>query len=215
MNFISRYYSVNGRALRKVRLDCQLSQSELGKRAGYSERLVRKAESGGSLELETIQCLVEALRLLGAEISVEQLLYDQLAMAKTVVEGYDKLGPNMMKDIAHLLTPDFIWYCPGDPKNTPFAGEWRGANGLQEWLDIFFGTFTRMPGSLHPEYTVGNNHVCAHYSDTLYLKGVALPPFWVNLHFVFRNGLIRRIDDQYDTKAASESHQSASSNTTR
>jgi len=205
----NRFRSVNPYRIKQLRIARNWSQEELGRRAGYSERLIRKAEAGGNLAVETIADLAEALSAEGELITAASLECDFLGMAKRVVESYDNLGIAMQSCIHELLTEDFIWYCPGDTATTPFAGTWHGAMGLQAWLDIFFGIFRRVPGTLQPRWTIGTNIISARYEDKLWMAEQALPPFWVNLHFHFRDGLISRIDDEYDTQAAADLHSAA------
>lgn len=205
----NRFRNVNAVRIKQLRLARNWSQGELGRRAGYSERLVRKAEAGGRLSVDTIADLAEALSTTGELVTPESLECDYLGMAKTVVESYDLYGIEMMPHVSHLLSDDFVWYCPGDPEIAPFAGTWYGVAGLQAWLDIFFGIFRREPGTLETRWTVGSDIISARYEDRLWMGEQALDPFWVNLHFHFRGGLIIRIDDEYDTKAAADSHVAA------
>ncbi len=171
--------------------------------------MIRKAEAGGSLAFETIADLAEALSTSGKMVTPESLECDYLGMATRVVESYDNLGIAMMPCIHELLTEDFIWYCPGDPATTPFAGTWHGAKGLHAWFDIFFGIFRRVPGSLQPRWTIGTDIISARYEDNLWMANQALMPLCVNLHFHFRGGLVSRIDHEYVSKVAADSFRAA------
>lgn len=200
----SRFVRVNGSLLKTKRIECRVSQAELARRAGFSDRLIRKAEAGGSLAFETVHCLAKALQLFGATVTEKQLIVDELMISKEVVKAYDNLGANMLPKIADFLCPKFVWYFPGDPNLIPFAGEWHGTDGLQAWLDIFFAIFDRETGTLEPEYLCGNGRVCAKYDERLIYQGTQLPPFWVNLHFTIDGGQLKRIDNLYDTQSAFE-----------
>lgn len=199
----SRFRQINGNTLKKHRLNRGWSQSELARKAGYSERLIRKAEAGGSLSFETIADLAEALSDDQRCIAADHLLFDDhLSMAQQFVKGYDELGANMVQSYSHLFADHVLIHCPADPQQVPFAGEWHGIDGLQQFLNHFFSIFVRVPLSLSPSFMVGEGRVSARYDDRLIFKGIVLPPFWVNLHFHFEQGLIARIDDEYDTKNA-------------
>ena len=50
-----------------------MSQVELSRRSGYSERVIRKAEAGGTLRFETIQDLATAMSVEGHSISLQDL----------------------------------------------------------------------------------------------------------------------------------------------
>ncbi|MCU0708277.1 MAG: helix-turn-helix domain-containing protein [Pirellula sp.] len=69
-----RYSSVNGSRLRSLRQSRGWTQVEFGRRAGYSERLIRKAESGGNLLVNTIDDLATALSQINDVVSAESLI---------------------------------------------------------------------------------------------------------------------------------------------
>lgn len=200
MKNAERFCSINGRELRSRRILQGLTQVELARAAGYTERLIRKAEKGGSLELATIRDLAEALSSPEHTVTVESLTLDHLAMAKQWVEAFDQLEQRMLPDIEHLLADDFEFYCPGEPSTAPFIGTWKGTPGLQMFLDNYFAIFTRVR-NIKVEYTVGENSVGARWMESGFMQGIPCGPIRINLHFSFVNGLIARIDDDYDTQA--------------
>lgn len=203
MGHPARFLSVNGQRIKRYRVALGWTQAELANKAGYSERLIRKAEAGGSLSMETIADLAEALSSFKEAVLAEHLLSDDhLAMAKQFVEGYDTHGKDMVTYYAHLFSDNLIVNCPADPQQVPFAGTWHGIAGFQDFLNQFFSVFDRKHQSLSPVYMVGDGRVTARYDDQLIFRGIALPAFWVNLHFHFENGLIVQIDDEFDTKNA-------------
>lgn len=69
-----RSFQVNGQSIRRYRIALRLSQAELAIKAGYSERLIRKAEASGALHMETITDLAEALSSERHAVVIEQLL---------------------------------------------------------------------------------------------------------------------------------------------
>ena len=136
----NRFRSVNASRIKQLRLARNWSQEELGRRAGYSERLIRKAEAGGNLSVETISDLAEALSAAGDLVTPQSLECDFLGMAKKVLESYDYHGVSMPPLVRDLLVNNFIWYCPGDPTITPFAGTWYEADGLISRIDDEYDT---------------------------------------------------------------------------
>ncbi|MFO0884501.1 MAG: helix-turn-helix transcriptional regulator [Pirellulales bacterium] len=195
---------VNGTALKSFRQALNWSQCDLAVRSGYSERLIRKAEAGRPVKMQTIRDIADTLSTPQSPVSCEQLLLDKLEIAKLVTKSYDNFGSTMLLYCSHVFSSDYIFNCPADPAQVPFAGEWHGVKGMQKFFDIFFGIFERQPDTLVPTYTIGPNCAVSHYLDTLYVGGEALPPFWVNLHFQFRDGLVTRLDDEFDTKNAAD-----------
>ncbi len=55
------FVTVNAEKFRQIRKKLGISQVELGRRSGYSERVIRKAESGGVLRLRTLAELASAM----------------------------------------------------------------------------------------------------------------------------------------------------------
>jgi len=197
-----RFLPVNKVNLRRLRLERGWSQDELAKRAGYSERLIRKAESGGTVSSQTIQDLAGALSDDIKPVTYQELVMDHLAIARQFVYAYDHYGQRMLDHCREILHDSFVFYCPGDTERVPFAGEWHGISGMQTFFDRFYSTFMRKLGTLQPTYLVGEEQVCARFIDQVFFQGHSMPKYWLNLQIHFKDGLISRIDDEYDTKAA-------------
>ena len=134
---MSRFRLVNTDLLRELRVQRGWSQKDLAKKAGYSDRLVRKAELGGKLDVETIRDIAEALSTPHETITLDSLIHDNLSIAKRFVQGYDSLGREMLPAIEPYITEDFLFHVAGDPKSAPFVGNWRGKEGFQTFLDLF------------------------------------------------------------------------------
>lgn len=180
-----------------------MTQLQLAKAAGYTERLVRKAEKGGRLDISTVQNLAEALSQFGEPVSVDSLLQDNLAIAKLWMEAFNELGSSMLASIEPCLSDDLVFDCPGDPQTTAFAGTFVGAVGLQLWLDRYFSVFTRQtPQAL--EFTTGSDTVMARWMEVCSIGDISCEPRRMSLYFRFRDGLIIRIDNDYDTKACED-----------
>lgn len=199
MNSNANIHAVNGSTIRECRKQLGWSQVELGCRSGYSERVIRKAEAGGSLRLQTIKDLAMTMSVDGLAISFQDLTIDLESIARRFVESYDWLGCNMLTACYDIFASDFSFSCPADPNQVSFAGEWYGLSGFQEFLNRFFATFSRVAGTLKPIYMVSQDRVVARFADQVCFHGHELSAFWVNLHFQFRNGFLIRIDDEFDS----------------
>jgi hypothetical protein len=77
---------------------------------GYSERLIRKAENGGSLSMETILNLAQALSGPTGEIRAQQLVLDILSVAREWLTAFDTLGKDMIPLIKHHMASDFVLF---------------------------------------------------------------------------------------------------------
>lgn len=194
----ARFIAINGRELRSLRLARGWTQSQLAKSAGYSERLIRKAEKGGNLDHGTIQNLAEALSTPDSHVPLESLTLNIAAIAQKWVESWEHHEARMVPEIAGLLTENFEFVCPGEPGTAPFIGTFRGAAGLQQWLDLYFSVIQRQKND-EVEYLVGENTVVARWLEIGSFLGTPAPPIRVNMHFQFVDGLIARMVDDYDT----------------
>ncbi len=201
---MNRFVTINAAELKRLRQFRGWSQRELANKAGYTDRLIRKAESGGSLDQETICNLAEALSIEGDVVSIHSITVGQLSMAKQFIDAYDIYGQTMLQHVESILADNFVFHVPGNPNDAPFIGDWYGKTGLKDFLTTFFGMVSRNPGTLKAVYTVGHNTVSTRYVDTLFVPNQPPTVLWVNMHFYFDNGLIVRAEDQYDTKTASE-----------
>lgn len=188
------------------------SQEELSRRSGYSIRLIRKAESGGNLRTDTLQTICETFSQSHGSVRVEDISCSLVSIARRFIYCYDNYGVNLLDHCGELLTDDFVYHVHADPERVPYAGSWFGVDGLQKMLNIFFGMFERIPGTLNPAYLVGENRVHARFLDQAYFKGEMTPPIYINLHFQFRGAKVCQLDNEFDTDLTVKSLTSISAN---
>jgi len=198
-----RFVAVNGREINSRRIARGWTQEQFAKVSGYSERLIRKAESGGRLDVVTISDLADALSTPESPVTVESLTLDIATIARKWVAAFESLEARMLTEMEPYLAENFVFFCPGDPTTAPFIGTFEGIAGMQLWLDRFFEFFQRNP-SEEIEYLVGENSVVARWYESATHRGVPCPPVRINMCFRFENGLIARIDDDYDTQAGAD-----------
>ncbi|MCC7335069.1 MAG: helix-turn-helix transcriptional regulator [Pirellulaceae bacterium] len=195
---------VCGNRVRDLRILRGMTQTELAKLAGYSERLVRKAEAGGSLSQTTIEDLADALSCQHSKVTPSDLCSSPETLARTFVDCYDEHERRMLDYCGHLLDEDFVFHCAAAPGSS-LGGDWCGAEGFQAWLDQFFSITSRLNRKcLKPLYMTAENRVTARYCDTFVAADHSQHVMWVNLHFTTGDGLIQRIDDEYDTSLAAK-----------
>ncbi|MFO0425100.1 MAG: helix-turn-helix domain-containing protein [Planctomyces sp.] len=75
-----------------MRIQRGLTQRQLAKVSGHTERLIRKGKKGVRLDNTTVQNLAEALSQFGENVSVSSLLQDNPATAELWVQGFDRFG---------------------------------------------------------------------------------------------------------------------------
>lgn len=204
----ARSYPVNGKHLKDLRVSRGWTQAELSRRAGYTVRVISKAEGSNSLDLDTIRAIAQALSQSDGQVSAKQLMLDMKSIAAEFIDALDRYGAEMVPQIEHYLAPDFLWVCPGDPAVAPFIGQWHGAEGLRNFFSIYCGVFRRLPAT-DVTFAVAENAVIVRYLETAYLGDQLCGPIRINMHFQFRDGLIVRVDDDYDTHGGAEAKRQA------
>jgi transcriptional regulator with XRE-family HTH domain len=188
---------INASRLRELRMDRGWSQVELGRRAGYSERLIRKAESGGSLNCDTVEDLAAAMSQEGCAVSIASITLDEIAIAQEFVRAYDALGQGLLAVCEGFFTERVHLHCPVDAGRFPFGGTWSGVGGLQKFFALLLHTFARRSNTLRPDFFSGDQGVIARFTDTLIFQGKNQAPVRFTLHFGFEEGLISRIDFEW------------------
>ena len=194
----SRFQPVNPNAIRDLRRQLGWSQAELGKRAGYCERVIRKAEAGGSLSVSTIENLVQTFVSHDLKVTTRELIYSEENLAQEFLDCYSTHGVQMLKHCEPLLSEDFVFNVSAAKSVLPYAGEYHGKEGFQGLLAKFFMLFTRQTEGFAPTILSSKGSAIAHFEERLQAPGVSLPAIWVNLHFQFKAGQISRIDAQFD-----------------
>jgi transcriptional regulator with XRE-family HTH domain len=196
-----RVVLTNGCALRVLRNERGWTQRELARRSGYTERLVRKAELGGSLDLQTVVDIADALSQELGKVALEDLEVsrDIVSLVQCFMNGFFHQGRDMIEDIETYLSPGFSLIIAGAPRSSVLSGEWKFPTGLQQFVDRFYGLFQRSSNEcIDVAYTTGDRIVSARYRESLMVDGFQINPFWVNLHFRFSGGLIESIDVDFD-----------------
>ncbi|MCA9185702.1 MAG: nuclear transport factor 2 family protein [Planctomycetales bacterium] len=176
----------------------------LAKKSGYSLRAVNKAEAGGTLSVETIGILAEALTTEDDPVYAEDLITDQRRLARQFLDAYTKHGIAMLDHCHEIFDPDVVLRVDGDPDESPIAGEYYGLDGFQDFLNRFFHFFRRAEDSLfeQAEMLVSDTSVALIGKEKLCLVGTVPDPDdpggLLVLHLHFSGGKIVRVDDRYE-----------------
>ncbi len=121
----TRYVNVDGAKLRRVRELLRLTQQETAARAGYTPRLIRKLESGGSVGRQTLENVVTAYReeqqrVGGVELptilrAVDFVVCDvQDAVERIVISRFDRIfNQRDLKAVDDLVQPEVILLAEG------------------------------------------------------------------------------------------------------
>ncbi|TWT50426.1 hypothetical protein Pla22_31690 [Rubripirellula amarantea] len=117
---------------------------------------------------------------------------------------FEEYHQDVLRHCAEFFSEDFVFVCAGTQAN-PIAGTFQSLSGFQTWLNTFFGIFTRSTNhQLNPTLFTQGQSVVVSYQEVVVARGYTSPPIWVNLHFLFNEGRIERLRDEYDTQTGAE-----------
>jgi transcriptional regulator with XRE-family HTH domain len=179
------------------------TQVELAVRAGFSERLVRKAEAGEPLRLDTVQVLAQALSIPAEPLAAADLVDDPLAVAQSMLRAHLLYGVDAPRRCAHLLDPNVVTVIHSDPRNVAFAGEFVGVEGMERLTRTAYDHVTVVHEEMGKWFTNGPR-VAVLQHQVLRAKGVADSPefqTWCLHEYTVEGGRIVRIDSHLDQAA--------------
>ncbi|MCA9048963.1 MAG: helix-turn-helix transcriptional regulator [Planctomycetaceae bacterium] len=128
----------NGEAIRQLRIRLGLTQAELAARAGFSDRLIRKAERGDRVRRRTLHVLAQALSTPDQIITTANLQRSNgcsdVVSLLTGLFGAAALKPDNWDS---QLRDNITLECAGDPKILPYAGIYKGIRGCERFRRKF------------------------------------------------------------------------------
>jgi transcriptional regulator with XRE-family HTH domain len=127
---------VRGDYLRFLRKRRGWTQQEFALLAGYSERLVRKAEEGRCLMPETIQVLAETLTSDELPVAAEDLWLSSRQTMMLFGRLLAGIRPLTMECLTPVASDSMETLCKGAPE-VAFTGVFRGRSGLMTWIERF------------------------------------------------------------------------------
>lgn len=100
-----------------------------------------------------------------------------------------------------LMSEDIEWFVPGPKDLLPFAGLWKGVDGIQEFNRLLIATM-RYDKVEIKEYIAGGDQVAAIFWGEGIAKATGKPFKSEILRlYTFRNGKIIKVRNYYDTSS--------------
>ncbi len=117
---------LDGELVRSLRKMYGWSQQLTAEYAGVSERTIRNAEKGHTLELHIAECIAGALNTTISQLSVEKAVISDLQRLGNWIEEFEEdLSRSIQKkhfaSFCRRLHPEIEWICRCIPPN-PFGG---------------------------------------------------------------------------------------------
>ncbi len=196
---LKRSYACNPELIKFLRRRKNWSQKQLAKESGYCERLICKAESGGSIAAATIEVLAKTLSSKDMRVFPEDLISDPKALAIKFIEAIHTLQRDMVKGIAHFTDPsgvfNFVQCAKGD-----YAGSYRGIAALDEAAEKFFAAQSFVEGqdfrSSYKYFAEANEVVAWGTSQICETATGEVSEIEVTLRLYFKKGKLHRIEDR-------------------
>ncbi len=192
---------VNGELICYYRRLRGWTQLQFAETAGYSRRLISKAESNGVLRRGTISDLAASLSIPGSPVTPEDLISDPHFIGWKFMEAFAKNDRRFVEKLWDVLGEDVICYVGGNVEQIPFAGRFVGRDGMHEYFDRFFDVMQRPDESLDLEdVTVMHqgNLVMIDARDELQLSGAPAIECSVQIVLNFERGKIAHVKIHFE-----------------
>jgi transcriptional regulator with XRE-family HTH domain len=203
---LKRSLAVNGEMLKFYRSRRGWTQEELATVAGYTGRVIRKAESSGSLHPDTIEILAEALSGADWTVDPEDLVTTPELMARAVINAYRYKERQVVANVNGLLHENLIVYAAGEEVGLPFAGSYSGVDGFDRFFGNYFEAFVRPDKQLfQPMFYSQGNEVILHGQEAVQANdSQEVISSWIFIKFTFERGRLIRYENFYDTGKAAQ-----------
>ncbi|QDU55500.1 helix-turn-helix domain-containing protein [Aeoliella mucimassa] len=184
--------SCMGDVLRRYRKRRGWTQDELAIRSGYSLRLVRKAEAGQPVNIDTIEILAEALSTSDDPLPPEDVVAAPGLIVQAFFERFQKHGVEVGENVDDIVSPNFRFWVAGDESLLPFAGTWHGYEGLSKYAQTLMSILApvEVNPSTHRLYVDGSNVI---YNGSMTWKGIGSSnhhDVWQVNHYRVKRGKI-------------------------
>jgi transcriptional regulator with XRE-family HTH domain len=203
---LKRSLVVNGEMLRFLRSRRGWTQEELATIAGYTGRVIRKAEASGSLHPDTIEILAEALSGPDWTVDPEDLVTIPELMARAVINAYRYKERQVVANVNGVLHEDLAVYAAGEEVGLPFAGSYSGVDGFDRFFGNYFEAFVRPDKELfQPVFYSKGNEVILHGQEAVQANDSKdVISSWIFIKFTFERGRLIRYENFYDTAKAAQ-----------
>ena len=199
---LDRTHHVCGTRLKHFRKILGWTQEELARRSGYCDRLIRKAEGGGSLSTESSGNIAQSLCCNGIRVRFEDLVSSPKETVHRFLDALRCDGINI--DVVQQLATDQVLVESKGGASVPFAGAWKGYTGMLFWLDTFCGAIVPDSIDKHAVIAVDGDIAFIQTLVCFRLPSKVSPPIDLYLRMEFDCNLVRSIVLNSDSVAIEE-----------
>ncbi len=195
---------INGSRLQALRKQAGLTQEELASRAGYSDRLIRKAEASSVLRQLTVVKLAAALSTNEYAVSAADLTISQELISVEILKFLLGGQPSAIDSLQDYTHPAVVLHVAGLEIGVPFAGSYTSLAAFPQFgerlsslafvrlsLESVACYASRFEVCLHAITEIGS--LSGNYSSEAGSK------VWWFLKVKFESNLISGLELMYDT----------------
>ncbi|MDA7977613.1 MAG: helix-turn-helix domain-containing protein [Pirellulales bacterium] len=199
---IDRYYTCNGELVKHYRTLLGLTQDQLAAKAGYTDRLVRKAEASQQLSADTIEVLAEALSSKATAVYPEDLVHSPREFALNFLDKLKAHRQQLVAGLQQSFDEEMSCFVAGSPERFPFAGEFQTVDGFDAFWHRFFSVFSLAANPVHNLRVMSEgNSAVLKFDIRLHHKAMdELAESWIIFFLQFRRGKVVRFEDYFDTE---------------
>lgn len=204
----TRSQACNGKRIAQVRKQLGWTQRDLALKAGFTQRLIAKAEAGQPVAPSSIHILAEALNEGGAEVTAVDLTCEPIALAREFMAALYVHQERLIEACKHFIAPEVVVRFAGDPATIPFAGTHQGIEAAGQAFKVFFQVIEFPNGVAELE---GFEFVATEGGALVWGESwghpIGMPitkPVSLGIRMDFEDGLLTSFDNRYDTQTGAD-----------
>lgn len=195
----------NGEFVRYCRRSRGWTQEDLARAAGYSVRVIAKAEASGSIHPDTIEDIAHVLSTPEVTVHPEDLSSSPESVVLRLLSVCARHEQQVVANAKSFLAEDMSAFVPGDSSILSFCGKWETIDGFNCLWRHFIRFIERSDTTLahKPKHLVvqGNEAMAL-----IFAKTSDAPSVPVTLYFRFNRGRIAHFGAYFDHIRAAESY---------
>ncbi len=199
----SRSMACNGKLISQLRKRLGWTQNDLARKAGFTERLIVKAESSQNIAASTLHIIATTLTEAGEQVSPADLATDPASLARVFFLSTYEHGPRTLDVNSHFVSPDLVVHFAGDVAVFPFAGTHIGIEAARRAFALFYSVIQAPddPSEMDRIQIVSTGHGALIWGET-WAHPIGMPmtePMKFAIKMDFDKGMLTVFDDRFDT----------------
>jgi len=193
----------NGAKVVALRNQLGWTQEDLAEKAGYSDRLIRKAEAGHTVSAVTLTTLAEAFQQHGVLVTSAELEMGPIAIARRFIECMYTETTGVIDAMTEYVSEDVVVHFAGDMNVFPFAGSHQGKDAARQAFQLFYSVVQPPDdmSEMDDMQFLATEQGALVWGNT-WSHPIGMPmeePIQLAIRMDFKDGLMTLFDDRFDT----------------